>query len=64
MRNNWIPFAAALALLAGAAQAGATAPEAAKAAPVPAASGDPGKAPAANPPAAAKKKRVNLNAAS
>ena len=64
MRNKWISLAAALALLAGAVQMGAAATQEAKAAPAPAASTAPGKAPAAKPPATAKKKLVNLNAAS
>jgi len=62
MRKSWIPLAAALALLAGA-QAGAATQDA-KATPVPSASAAPGKAPTAKPPATAKKKLVNLNAAS
>jgi DNA uptake protein ComE-like DNA-binding protein len=64
MRKKWIALAAALALLAGAAQAGAATTEAVKATPVPSASAAQGKAPAAKPPATAKKKLVNLNAAS
>ena len=64
MRKIWIPLAAALALLAGAAQAGAKATEEAKATPAASASVAHGKAPAAKPPAPAKKKLVNLNAAS
>jgi competence protein ComEA len=64
MRKKWIPLAVALALLAGAAQADAAATENAKATPVPSASAAQGKAPAAKPPATAKKKLVNLNAAS
>jgi len=64
MRKKWIALAAALALLAGAAQTRAAATEAAKATPVPPASAAPGKAPTAKPPATAKKKLVNLNAAS
>ena len=64
MRKKWIPLAAALALLAGAAQAGAAATADAKATPVPSASAAQGKAPTAKPPATAKKKLVNLNAAS
>jgi len=63
MRMKWIPLAAALALLAGAAPADAAATEAAKATPAPSASAAPAKAPAAKPPATAKKKLVNLNAA-
>jgi competence protein ComEA len=63
MRKKWISLAAALALLAGAAQAGAAATEDAKATPVPSASAAQGKAPTAKPPATAKKKLVNLNAA-
>jgi DNA uptake protein ComE-like DNA-binding protein len=64
MRNQWIAVAAALALLAGAAPASAATTQDAKAAPVPAASPAPGKAPTAKPPTTAKKKLVNLNAAS
>ena len=64
MRKKWIPLAAALALLAGAAQAGAAATQDAKATPAPSASAAQGKAPTAKPPATAKKKLVNLNAAS
>jgi competence protein ComEA len=64
MRKNWISLAAALALLAGAAQMGAAAADDAKATPAPPASAAQGKAPAAKPPATAKKKLVNLNAAS
>ena len=63
MRKKWIPLAVALALLAGAAQAGMAATADPKAAPVPAASATQGTAPAAKPPATAKKKLVNLNAA-
>ena len=63
MRNKWISLAAALALLAGAAQMGAAATQEAKAAPAPSTSAASGKAPAAKP-ATAKKKLVNLNAAS
>ena len=64
MRNKWILLAAALALLAGAAQTGAAATQDVKGAPVPSASATRGKALAAKPPATAKKKLVNLNAAS
>ena len=65
MRKKWIPLAVALALLAGAAQeAGAAATVDPKATPVPSASAAQGKAPTAKPPATAKKKLVNLNAAS
>jgi competence protein ComEA len=64
MRKKWILLAAALALLAGAAQAGAAATQDAKAAPVPSASVAPGKAPTAKMSATAKKNLVNLNAAS
>lgn len=64
MRKKWISLAAALALLAGAAQAGAAATQDAKATPVPSASAAQGKAPTAKPPATAKRKLVNLNAAS
>jgi len=64
MRNNWILLAAALALLAGAAQAGAATTPDAKATPAPPAAAAQGKAPAAKPPATPKKKLVNLNAAS
>lgn len=64
MRKKWISLAAVLALLAGAAQAGAAAAEDAKATPVPSASATQGKAATAKPPATAKKKLVNLNAAS
>jgi DNA uptake protein ComE-like DNA-binding protein len=63
MRKDRLMFAAALALLAGGAPIGAAAQDA-KAAPVPSASATQGKAPAAKPPATAKKKQVNLNAAS
>ena len=62
MRNKWISLAAALALLAGAVQMGAAATQEAKAAPAPSTSAASGKAPAAKP-ATAKKKLVNLNAA-
>ncbi|MBK9607372.1 MAG: helix-hairpin-helix domain-containing protein [Betaproteobacteria bacterium] len=64
MRNKWIPLALALALLAGAAQAGAAATQDAKATPVPQASAARGKALTAKPPATAKKRQINLNAAS
>ena len=64
MRNKWISFAAALALLAGAAFSGAAAAQDAKGTPVPPASAARGKAPAVKPPATAKRKLVNLNAAS
>ena len=64
MRNQWIALAAALALIAGAAQASASTRPDAKATPAPSASAAPGKAPAAKPPATTKKKLVNLNAAS
>jgi competence protein ComEA len=64
MHKKWILLAAALALLAGAAQAGAAAAEDAKAARVPSAAAAQGRAPTAKPPATAKKKLVNLNAAS
>ena len=64
MPNKWISLAVALVLLAGAALAGAATTQDAKATAVPAASGAPGKAPTAKPPATAKKKLVNLNAAS
>ncbi len=66
MRKKWISLAAALALAAGAAEAVAAATQDAKAAPAPSASASAaqGKAPAAKPPATAKKKLVNLNAAS
>ena len=64
MRNNWILLGAAVALLAGAVPPATAATEAAKATPAPPASAAQGKAPAAKPPAAAKKKLVNLNAAS
>jgi competence protein ComEA len=63
MRKMWISIVAAVALLAGASQAGAQATDAAKAAPAPSASATQGKAATAKPPAAAKKKLVNLNAA-
>ena len=63
MRKKWI-LLAALALLVGAAQSGAAATDDAKAAPVPPASASQGKAPTTKPPATAKKKLVNLNAAS
>jgi len=63
MRNNWIAVATALVLLAGAAQAGAQATQGAKATSVPSASAAQDKAPTAKPPATAKKKLVNLNAA-
>jgi competence protein ComEA len=64
MRNNWILLAAALALFVGATQAGAQATDSAKTAPAPATTATPSKTPAAKPPATAKKKLVNLNAAS
>jgi DNA uptake protein ComE-like DNA-binding protein len=64
MRKIWISIVAAVALLAGAAQAGAQATDAAKAAPAPSASAAQGKATTAKSPATAKKKLVNLNAAS
>jgi len=64
MRKNWILLAAAVTLLAGAAQAGAAAAQDAKATPAATASAAPGKDATAKPPATAKKKQVNLNAAS
>jgi len=65
MRMKWILLAAAPALLAFAAgPVGAAATQDAKATPAPAASAAQGKAPTAKPPATAKKKLVNLNAAS
>ena len=64
MFKKCITLAAALALLAGAPQTAAGATEDAKATPVPSASAAQGKASPATPPAAAKKKLVNLNAAS
>ena len=66
MRKNWILLAAALTLLAGAAQSGTAAAQDTKAATAPPASAAPGKAATAKPPAAAikQKKLVNLNAAS
>ncbi len=67
MRKNWILLAAALTLLAGAAQSGTAAAQDTKAATAaPPASAAPGKAATAKPPATAKKpkKLVNLNAAS
>jgi DNA uptake protein ComE-like DNA-binding protein len=64
MRNKWIPLAAALVLLSGSMPAGAaTAPDA-KPAPAPSASAAQGNAGTTKPPATAKKKQVNLNAAS
>ena len=64
MRDQWISLAAALALFAGAAQMGAAATNDAKAAPVASATAAQGRTSAAKAPAAAKKKLVNLNAAS
>lgn len=64
MRKKWIAVAAALALLAGAAQTGMAATQETKATPAPSATAAQGKAPAAKPPATGKKKLVNLNAAS
>ncbi len=64
MRMNWIPLAAALTLLAGSALAATAATQDAKPVPSPSAPAAQGKAPAAKPPPAAKKKLVNLNAAS
>ena len=64
MRKKWIALAAALGLLAGAAPTSAAATQDAKATPAPSATAAPGKAPTAKPPATAKKKLVNLNAAS
>ena len=63
MRKIWISIAAAVALLAGALPAGAEATDDAKATPVPAAPAAEGRAPAAKMSATAKKKLVNLNAA-
>jgi DNA uptake protein ComE-like DNA-binding protein len=63
MRKIWISIVAAVALLAGASQAAAQATDAAKAVPAPSASAAQGKAATAKSPAAAKKKLVNLNAA-
>ena len=64
MCKKWTALAVVLVLLAVAAQAGAAATADAKATPVPAASAAQGKAPTAKPPPTAKKKLVNLNAAS
>ncbi len=64
MHKKCRALAIALALLVGAAQTGVAATTDAKATPVPPASAARGKAQAVKPPAAAKKKLVNLNAAS
>ena len=65
MRKIWISLAAALALVAGAVQAVAQRRRTRRPRRSPAsASAAQGKAPAAKPPATAKKKLVNLNAAS
>jgi DNA uptake protein ComE-like DNA-binding protein len=63
MRKKWISLAAALALLAGAVQAGEATTLNAMTTPAPSASAAQGKAPTAKPPATAKKKLINLNAA-
>ena len=62
MRNRWMTFAAALALLACSALAGAAATPDAKPTPAAVGTAAPDKAPSAKPPAA-KQKQVNLNAA-
>lgn len=64
MHKKWITFAAALALFVGAAQPGAAATDDAKPAPATSTATTQGKAPATKPPVTAKKKLVNLNAAS
>ena len=64
MRMKWIPLAAALVLVAGAAHATAAATPDQKATPAPAAPAAQGKASTAKPPATPKKALVNLNAAS
>lgn len=64
MHKTWIALAVVAALLAGPAQAGATAATDAKATPVPPASAARGKAPAPRMSSAPKKNLVNLNAAS
>ena len=64
MHKYWIALAAAFALLAGAAQAGATATPDGKASPFSSASAARGKAPAAKLSEKPKQKLVNLNAAS
>jgi competence protein ComEA len=63
MRNRWMTFATALALLAGSALAGAATTQDAKPTPVAVGTAAPDKAPSAKPPAA-KQQPVNLNAAS
>jgi competence protein ComEA len=62
MRNRWMTFAAALALLAGSALAGAATTQDAKPTPAAVGTAAPDKAPSVKPPAA-KQKQVNLNAA-
>jgi len=63
MRNRWMTFAAALALLAGSALAGAATTQDAKPTPVAVGTAAPDKTPSVKPPAA-KQQQVNLNAAS
>ena len=63
MRNRWMTFAAALALLANSALAGAATTQDAKPTPVAVGTAAPDKTPSVKPPAA-KQQQVNLNAAS
>jgi DNA uptake protein ComE-like DNA-binding protein len=64
MHRKWIALVAAVALIAGAAEADATTAAAAQAPPHQSASGVRGKAPAARMSAKPQQKQVNLNAAS
>ena len=64
MHSNWIALAAAFALLAGGAQPGGAAAAETRSTPLPAATTAQGKGPGVKPRATAKKKLVNLNAAS